>query len=121
MARLPLAPDGSSEQAVDPAATFEVRLGVAARGARLVLLDSRDAIVPSTGEAEVGAGASRFSLVPHETLVPAARYVLRIEGLESRAVKADDGRSFEPVAVTFRVAGDPPPPPPKKVKKKRTR
>ena len=86
-----------------------------------MLLDSRDAMVPSTSEAETGGGASRFTLVPHEMLVPAGRYVLRLEGLDSRAVKSDDGRSFEPVAVAFRVAGEPPPPPPKKAKKKRTR
>jgi hypothetical protein len=112
--------DGNPEP-VDPAATFEVRLGVAAPGTRLVLLDARDAMVPSTGDAEIGGGLSRFTLVPHETLVPGARYVLRIEGLDSRAVRSVDGRSFEPVAVVFRVAGEPPAPPPKKVKKKRAR
>jgi hypothetical protein len=120
-ATLSIAPDRNPEPVVDPAATFEVRLGVAARGTRLVLLDARDGMVPSTGDVESGGSVSRFTLVPHETLVPGSRYVLRLEGLESRSVTTDDGRSFEPVAVAFRVAGDPPPPPPKKVKKKRAR
>ena len=106
---------------VDPGATFEVRLGLAARGARLVLLDGRDAMVPSGSDAEVGGGGSRFTLVPLEPLTPGSRYVLRLEGLESRMVNTDDGRGFEPLAVPFRVAGEPPPAPPKKAKKKRSR
>lgn len=104
---------------LDPGSTFEIRLPFAARGARLVLLDARDAMVPSSADAEVGA-TSRFTLVPLEPLLPGSRYVLRLEGLESRLVKSDDGRSFEPLAAPFQVAGEPPPAPPKKAKKKRT-
>ena len=104
---------------VDPGSTFEIRLPFAARGARLILLDARDAMVPSSADAEVGA-TSRFTLVPLEPLLPGSRYVLRFEGLESRLVKSDDGRSFEPLATPFQVAGEPPPAPPKKAKKKRT-
>lgn len=118
---LSAAPEGTPEPVVDPAATFEVRLAVASRGTRLVLLDSRDAMVPSTGDLESGGGTSRFTLVPHETLAPGGRYFLRIEGVDDRMVKTDDGRSFEPVVVSFRVSGEPPPAPPKKVKKKRAR
>ena len=117
-AATPLPVDGSSVPAVDAGSTFEVRLPFAARGARLVLLDSRDSMVPSSADAEVGA-TSRFTLVPLEPLLPGSRHVLRLEGLESRLVKSDDGRSFEPLAAPFRVAGEPPPSPPKKVKKKR--
>jgi hypothetical protein len=114
-----LALDGSSVPLVDPGSAFEVRLPFAARGARLVLLDARDAMVPSSADAEVGA-TSKFTLVPLEPLLPGSRYVLRLEGLESRLVKSDDGRSFEPLAAPFRVAGEPPAAPPKKAKKKRT-
>ena len=114
-----IAPDASA--LVEPAASFEVRLPIAVRGARLVLLDARDAVVPSNESAEVGGSTSRFTLVPMEPLTPGSRYVLRVEGLESRMVKSDDGRAFEPLAVPFRVAGEPPPAPPKKAKKKRPR
>ena len=115
---IPLPVDGSSVPIVDAGSTFEVRLPFAARDARLVLLDSRDSMVPSSADAEVGA-TSRFTLVPLEPLLPGSRHVLRLEGLESRLVKSDDGRSFEPLAAPFQVAGEPPPTPPKKVKKKR--
>lgn len=115
----PLASDGSS--LVDPGATFDVRLPIAARGARLVLLDARDSLVPSNSEAEVGGSTSRFTLVPVEPLTPANRYVLRVEGLESRLVGSDEGRAFEPLAVPFLVAGEPPPAPPRKARKKRLR
>ena len=111
--------DGPSVPTIDPGSTFEVRLPFAVRGARLVLLDARDAMVPSSAETEVGA-ASRFTLVPLEPLLPGSRHVLRLEGVETRLVKADDGRSFEPLAAPFRVSGEPPPAPPKKAKKKRT-
>jgi hypothetical protein len=119
-AATPLPTDGSPAPDVDSGSTFEVRLPFAARGARLVLLDARDAMVPSSSDVQVGA-ASRFTLVPLEPLLPGSRHVLRLEGLESRLVRADDGRTFEPLAAPFRVAGEPPPAPPKKGKKKRAR
>ncbi len=115
----PLPSDGTA--LVDPGATFDLRLPLAARAARLVLLDARDNLVPSDSDAEVGGSTSRFTLVPVEPLTPASRYVLRIEGLESRMVRSDDGRAFEPLAFPFLVAGDPPPSPPKRAKKKRAR
>ncbi len=115
----PVPPDGT--EAVDPASSFEVRSPLAVRAARLVLLDSRDAMVPSTSESEVGPSGSRFVLTPQDPLTPAGRYVLRLEGLENRLVRSVDGTTFEPLAVPFRVAGEPPPAPPKKVKKKRSR
>jgi hypothetical protein len=115
----PLPSDGTA--LVDPSATFDLRLPFAARAARLVLLDARDNLVPSDSDTEVGGSTSRFTLVPVEPLTPASRYVLRIEGLESRMVRSDDGRTFEPLAFPFLVAGDPPPAPPRKVKRKRTR
>ena len=112
---------GATADLVDPAATFEVRLGVLARGARLVLLDARDTLVPSSADSEVGPSASRFTLTPMEPLVPGGRYVLRLEGLESRPVKSDGGRAFEPLVVLLQATGEPPPAPPKKAKKKRGR
>jgi hypothetical protein len=115
----PLQTDGT--EPVDPASAFEVRSPVAFQAARLVLLDSRDAMVPSVAEAEVGPSGSRFVLTPQEPLTPASRYVLRLEGLESRLVRSADGRTFEPMAVPFRVAGEPPAAPPRKAKKKRSR
>jgi hypothetical protein len=111
--------DGASIPTIDPGSTFEVRLPFAVRGARLVLLDARDAMLPSSAETEVGA-TSRFTLVPLEPLLPGSRHVLRLVGVETRLVKADDGRSFEPLAAPFRVSGEPPAAPPKKAKKKRT-
>jgi hypothetical protein len=78
-------------------------------------------MVPSTSEAEVGPSGSRFVLTPQEPLTPAGRYVLRLEGLESRLVRSADGRTFEPMVLPFRVSGEPPPPPPRKPKKKRSR
>ncbi len=112
---------GTTAGLVDPAATFEVRLGVPARDARLVLLDARDTMVPSSANSEVGFSASRFTLTPMEPLVPGGRYVLRLEGLESRPVKSDGGRAFEPLVILLQVTGEPPPAPPKKAKKKRGR
>jgi hypothetical protein len=115
---MPLQAAGSEPPLVDPGSTFEVRLPFAARGARLVLLDARDAMVPSSADSEVGT-TSRFTLVPLEPLPPGSRHVLRLEGLENRLVISDDGRAFEPLVAPFRVAGEPPPAPPKKAKKKR--
>ena len=115
---MPLQGAGSAPPLVDPGSTFEVRLPFAARGARLVLLDARDAMVPSSADAEVGT-TSRFTLVPLEPLPPGSRHVLRLEGLENRLVISDDGRTFEPLVAPFRVAGEPPPAPPRKAKKKR--
>ena len=111
---------GEDIQPVDPSASFEVRLPLPVRGARLVLLDSRDSMVPSGSESEVGA-TSRYTLVPLEPLAPGARYVLRLEGLESRLLRSDDGRLHDPLVVPVRVAGEAPPAPPKKAKKKRVR
>ncbi len=117
----PLLLDPASPAPVDPASAFEVRVPVALRGARLVLLDAQDAIVPATSTSEVQA-ASRYVLTPGEPLQPAARYLLRLEGVESRLVPAADGRTFEPLAVPLVTTGEPAPrPPPRKSGKKRSR
>jgi hypothetical protein len=116
---LPLA--GPGAEPVDAAATFEVRVGLGIRGARLILLDAQDVLVPSSAESEIGGGRSRYTLVPVEPLRTGSRYVLRLEGVESRVVMSDDGRPHEPLAVPFLVSGSPPPKavPPKKGQKKR--
>jgi hypothetical protein len=112
---------GPNSEPVDPAATFEVRLPLGVRGARLVLLDAQDALVPSSAESTIAAGRSRFTVVPVEPLRTGTRYVLRLEGVESRQVISDDGRPHEPLAVPFLVSGAPPPKAasPKKGQKKR--
>jgi hypothetical protein len=114
---------GPAAEPVDPASTFEVRLPLGTRNARLVLLDAQDALVPSSSESDIGGGRSRYTLVPVEPLRTGSRYVLRIEGIGSRQVVSDDGRPHEPLAVTFLVAGAPPPKltPPKKGQKKHPR
>jgi hypothetical protein len=105
---------------VEPASTFEVRIASPVRGARLVLLDPQDLVVPATVESEVGPSGSRFTLVPQEPLRPGGAYLLRLEGLDGRLVRSAGDGIFEPLALPLRVSGTPPPrAPPKKAKKKR--
>jgi hypothetical protein len=114
----PLAPGVAV--AVEPGASFELRIAAPARDARLVLLDAQDVQVPATVEAELGA-ESRYLLTPLEPLRPGSAYLLRLEGLGSRLVRADDGRAFEPLVLPLQILGTPPPkaPPTKKAEKKR--
>ena len=84
--------------------TFEVAVGVRAPEARLQLLDSRDAVVPSSGSTLV-ADETRFRLAPAEPLRPGAEYSLRLEGLRASGVASSDGRTFQPLALRVRVAG----------------
>lgn len=105
--------------AVEPGSSFEVRIAGTARDARLVLLDAQDVQVPATVEAEVGS-ESRFLLVPLDPLRPGSAYLLRLEGLGTRLVRSDGGRSFEPLVLPVQVTGSPPPrAPPRKALKKR--
>jgi hypothetical protein len=104
---------------VEPVSTFEVRTSVPVRGARLVLFDAQDAMVPSASDIEVGA-ESRFTLVPEEPLRPGSAYVLRREGISGRLVPADGGRSFEPATFPLETSGSPPQrSPPRQAKKRR--
>ena len=121
-ARVPgatVALSASGPTSVEPASTFEVRVGVPLRGARLVLLDAQDAMVPSASEAEVGP-TIRITLVPEETLRPGSTYTLRLEGLTGRLLAGDGGAAYEPVAFALQTTGTPPPKPaPKKSRKRR--
>jgi hypothetical protein len=117
-AELPLSRD--EETVVDPAATFRVEIGAALPDARLVLLDRNDAIVPSKGTREIG-GATTFALEPAEPLVPASRYVLRVEGARTRELHDASGSAYTPFTMTVLVAGEPPKPEPKPAKRKRGR
>jgi len=94
--------------AVESASSFEVHIAAPARDARLVLLDAQDVQVPATVEAEVGS-ESRFLLVPIDPLRPGGSYLLRLEGLGTRLVRSDDGRSFEPLVLPLQIIGSPPP------------
>jgi hypothetical protein len=109
-----------SEVVVDPAATFEVELSARSADARLVLVDARDDLVPATALRELGA-ATRLTLVPAAPLVPASRYVLRLDGVADRELHDDAGRAFSAVTLPLLVAGSPPPPEPKKPARKKRR
>jgi hypothetical protein len=107
------------EFVVDPGASFEVELDARVPDARAVLLDAADAIVPSTGEREIGT-ATRLTVAPAAPLTPGSRYVLRVEGAATRALHATDGKAYAPVQLAMVAAGDPPPPPPR-TKRRRAR
>lgn len=113
---LPLSPD--EETVVDPAATFRLELAGATPDARLVLLDKHDAIVPSKGSRELGA-TTAFSLAPAEPLVPASRYLLRVDGARTRELHDAGGTAYAPFTFALLVAGEPPPPEPKPAPKKK--
>lgn len=110
----------TGENVVDPAATFEVELDARLPDARLVLVDAADAHVPAKDVRELGA-TTRLTLSPEKPLVPASRYVLRVDGAARRELHDADGRAHAPVAFALLVAGDPPPPEPKKPARRRRR
>jgi hypothetical protein len=106
---------------IDPAATFELELSARSADARLVLVDARDDQVPATSTRELAAG-TRLTLTPAAPLVPASRYVLRLDGASDRDLHDDEARAFSAVSLPLLVAGSPPPPEPKTkkpVRKKR--
>lgn len=109
-----------AETVVDPAASFTVDVSVALPDARLVLLDAQEAHVPATHVREVGT-ATRFSLSPASPLVPASRYLLRIEGGAGRELRDARGAELAPLTFAVLVAGTPPPPEPKPAPRKRRR
>ena len=114
----PLGPDGVAD--VDPSATFEVRVGARVPAARMLLLDAQDAIVASSSSTEIGP-ESVFRLSPAEPLRSGSSYVLRLEGLHSRAVLDADGHSYGPLSLRLRVTGDPPAAPGRRSRKRSAR
>jgi hypothetical protein len=109
-----------TEVVVHPAATFAVELSVPAADARLVLVDGRDALVPSRDVREL-AVATKLTLAPAEPLVPGSRYWLRLDGAADRDLHDAGGRAFSSVTLPILAAGAPPPPEPKKPARKRKR
>ncbi len=93
---------------VEPASSFEVRIGVPLRSARLVLLDAQDAMVPSVSDIEVGV-ETVITLVPDEVLRPGSTYLLRVEGLSGRLLPSDGGKSFEATGFPLQTTGTAPP------------
>jgi len=99
--------------AVAPTASFEVRIGIRATEARLVLEDAQGALVPATGSTEVGADTA-FELKPSEPLKPGSTFLLRLEGQRGRIVRDPEGHSYEPLVFRVRVNGSPEPAPPRR-------
>jgi hypothetical protein len=87
-----------------PVPAFEVRAGAALPGARLVLLDSQDALVPGSGESEIGS-ESRFTFTPSQPLRPGATYLLRLEGRSGPGLSAADGVPYLPASFPVQVPG----------------
>lgn len=115
-----MALDPAAETVVDPGASFEVVLSATVRDARIVLLDGQDAQLPVTGTTEVG-GRTTLTLAPATPLVPASRYVLRLEGAVERNLHAASGRTYDPLSFALLAAGTPPPPEPPKKRTRRKR
>lgn len=117
-ARVALSP--STEAIVDPGATFRVVLPGRSEDARLSLLDGKEDLLPAKGTREVGA-ETVLTVAPAQPLVPAARYVLRVEGLRARDLHDAAGRAAGPVELRLVAAGAPPPEPEKKGAKRSRR
>lgn len=117
-ARVELSP--STEAVVDPASTFRVVLPGRSDDARLSLLDAADALVPSTGTREVG-DQTVLGITPRQPLVPASRYLLRVDGARERDLHDEAGRAAGPVELHLVAAGSPPEKPAKAVRKKKRR
>lgn len=117
-ARVELSP--STEAVVDPASTFRVVLPGRSDDARLSLLDAADALVPATGTREVGE-QTVLTITPRDPLVPASRYLLRVDGARGRDLHDAAGRAAGPVELHLVAAGSPPEKPAKAVRKKKRR
>lgn len=103
-----LARDGIS--VIEPRTTFRAEVSARLEGARLSLLDARDAMVAADGTTEAAA-TTRFTLTPAAPLRPGSSYTLRLDGAEGRLLRDEGGRAFEPVSLALRVSGEPPAPP----------
>jgi hypothetical protein len=110
----------STEAIVDPASGFRVVLPGPSDDARLSLLDAADALVPTKGTREVG-DQTILTLTPSQPLVPASRYLLRVDGARGRDLHDAAGRAAGPVELHLVAAGSPPEKPEKAVRKKKRR
>lgn len=108
----------SGENVVDPVSTFRVEIPIPLSEVRVVLTDTSGDHVPATSTREV-AETTRVDLAPSKPLVPASRYVLRVEGSSGADIQGADGTSFAPAAIPLVAAGSPPPPPEPPRKKRR--
>lgn len=117
-ARVELSP--TTEAVVEPASSFRVVLPGPSEDARLSLLDAVDALVPATGTREVGE-QTVLTITPREPLVPASRYLLRVDGARGRDLHDAAGRAAGPVELHLVAAGSPPEKPAKAVRKKKRR
>jgi len=110
------------EALVGPAARFAVEVGAPLADARLVLYDGQESLVEAEGVAEIGSASSRFTLAPVRPLRAGSRYVLRLEGAQSRELHDLAGRAFRPLSFPLLVSGRPPPDSaPHKAKKRKRR
>ena len=114
----PSALSASAENVVDPASTFRIDVPVALAEVRVVLLDAGGDHVPATSTREV-SDTTRFDLAPAKPLVPASRYVLRVEGASGSDVRGADGTAYAPATIGLVAAGSPPPREPPRKKRRR--
>jgi hypothetical protein len=114
--RVALSP--STEAIVDPASSFRVVLPGKSEDARLSLLDGRGDLVPGKAAREVGT-ETVLTVTPEQPLLPAAHYLLRLEGARQRDLHDAAGRAAGPVELHLVVAGSAPEPAKKAVRKKR--
>ncbi len=114
----PLALDGVT--LVDPGSSFRVEVGAQLTDGRLALHDEQDAMVPSTGTAEIGTSWTRYRLVPDGPLRAGSSYTLRVDGASSREAHDPAGRPYAPVIIELKTTGDrPAAPPPRKRARRR--
>jgi hypothetical protein len=116
--RLTLSP--STEAIVDPTSTFRIALPGRSDDARLSLLDAAENLVPARATREVGA-ETVLTVTPIQPLVPASRYLLRLDGARARDLHDAAGRAAGPVELRLVAAGAPPEPEKKTTRRKRRR
>ncbi len=116
---LPIDRGGST--LVDIAASFRVEIAAPLADGRLALHDEQDAMVASTGTSEVGASWTRYQLVPDQPLRPGSSYALRIDGAAASEVHDIGGRTYAPVVLKLKTAGERPAPAPSSKKKRAKR
>lgn len=114
---VPLTRDGVTR--VDPGASFRVEIAAHLVDGRLALHDAQDAMVASTGTAEVGGEGTRYRLTPVEALTPGSGYTLVVDGAVTREAHDTAGRAYGPFLAKLETTGEKPPPPPKKRGKSR--